>query len=166
MKVHAFYEEKGDGRMKRFTKLALLAAVFAVFTGMCAGAALAKDSLIVANIYDARTLDPIGQNEVATSGACLNIYDSLLALGPNNELIPQLAEKYEAIDNVTYKFHLGKGVTFHTENLYGADVKYTVEKSAVSCGKRHQAVLRFDRKGRDHRRLYDRHEAEEAFTPF
>ncbi len=121
--------------MKRFTKLALLAAVFAVFTGMCAGAALAKDSLIVANIYDARTLDPIGQNEVATSGACLNIYDTLLALGPNNELIPQLAEKFEAIDNVTYKFFLRKGVTFHNgEPFTAADVKYTVERAQSPAG--------------------------------
>jgi peptide/nickel transport system substrate-binding protein len=89
----------------------------------------------VANIYDARTLDPIVQNEVATSGMCLHIYDTLLALDQENNLVPMLAEKWEQIDDVTYKFTLRKGVKFHNGEPFSAkDVKYTVERAQTPVG--------------------------------
>ncbi|MDD3515913.1 MAG: ABC transporter substrate-binding protein, partial [Synergistaceae bacterium] len=100
---------KGNSR----TKATLLAVSAAVLLCLFAVPALAKDTLVVANIYDARTLDPIVQNEVATSGMCLHIYDTLLALDQENNLVPMLAEKWEQIDDVTYKFTLRKGVKFH-----------------------------------------------------
>jgi peptide/nickel transport system substrate-binding protein len=121
--------------MKRFTKLALLAAAAAIFAGAFAGVALAKDTLIVANIYDAKTLDPIATNDVATSGMCLHVYDNLLALGPDGKPVPQLAEKYEIVDNLTYKFSLRKGVKFHNgEEMKAADVKYTFERAKTPAG--------------------------------
>lgn len=101
------------------------------------GSAMAKDkdTLIAANIYDAKTTDPIATNEVATSGMCLHIYDNLLALGPKNELVPMLAEKYETIDAKTFKFYLRKGVKFHNGEPFTAeDVKYTVERAKSPAG--------------------------------
>ncbi len=122
---------KGNSR----TKATLLAVSAAVLLCLFAVPALAKDTLVVANIYDARTLDPIVQNEVATSGMCLHIYDTLLALDQENNLVPMLAEKWEQIDDVTYKFTLRKGVKFHNGEPFSAkDVKYTVERAQTPVG--------------------------------
>ena len=128
---------EGDDRMKgnSRTKATLLAVSAAVLLCLFAVPALAKDTLVVANIYDARTLDPIVQNEVATSGMCLHIYDTLLALDQENNLVPMLAEKWEQIDDVTYKFALRKGVKFHNGEPFSAkDVKYTVERAQTPVG--------------------------------
>ena len=118
---------------KRTSLMSLLLAVLLV--GLFALPALAKDTLVVANIYDARTLDPIVQNEVATSGMCLHVYDTLVALDPENNLVPKLAEKWEQIDDTTYKFYLRKGVKFHNGEPFTArDVKYTVERAQTPVG--------------------------------
>ena len=118
---------------KRTGLVSLLFAVLLV--GLFALPALAKDTLVVANIYDARTLDPIAQNEVATSGMCLHVYDTLVALDQENNLVPKLAEKWEQIDDTTYKFYLRKDAKFHNGEPFTAkDVKYTVERAQTPAG--------------------------------
>lgn len=111
-----------------------VSAVFAAMS-LFAGTAMAKDTLIAANIYDAKTTDPIGANEVATAGICLHIYDNLLVQDSNNKLVPALATKYEQIDAKTFKFHLREGVVFHNGEPFTADdVKYTFERAKSPAG--------------------------------
>ena len=57
---------EGDDRMKgnSRTKAAVLAVSALVILGLAAVPALAKDTLTIANIYDARSLDPIIHIEV------------------------------------------------------------------------------------------------------
>ncbi len=99
------------------------------------GAGEARDSLTVAHLCDAKTLDPIGTNDVVSSGIDLHIYDTLLTLGTQGELVPQLAESYEVIDPTTYKFSLRHGVTFHNGEPFTAkDVKYTFERAKTPLG--------------------------------
>ncbi|NLK19373.1 MAG: ABC transporter substrate-binding protein, partial [Synergistaceae bacterium] len=113
----------------------MIAAAALLFAIVTAVPVMAKDTLVVANIYDARTLDSITQNEVATSGMCLHIYDTLIALDQDNNLVPMLAEKWEQVDDLTYKFYLRKGVFFHNgEPFTAADVKYTVERAQTPVG--------------------------------
>ena len=125
---------KEDESMERWKKV-LLGALCLVMAVAGGAFAEAKDVLTVANIYDAKTLDPIATNDVASSGVCLHVYDNLLALGPDGVPVPQLAEKYEIIDPTTYKFYLRKGVTFHNgEPFTAADVKYTFERAKSPAG--------------------------------
>jgi len=99
------------------------------------GAGEARDSLTVAHLCDAKTLDPIGTNDVVSSWIDLHIYDTLLTLGTQGELVPQLAESYEVIDPTTYKFSLRHGVTFHNGEPFTAkDVKYTFERAKTPLG--------------------------------
>jgi peptide/nickel transport system substrate-binding protein len=48
----------------------------------------------------------------------------------NSRYRPELAERWEAIDNRTYLFHLRKGVKFHNgKPLTAADIKYTYDSA-------------------------------------
>jgi len=120
--------------MQRFGKALVWALVLSMVLAVGAFAE-AKDTLVVANIYDAKTLDPVATNDVASSGICLHIYDNLLTLGPDGVPVPQLAEKYDIVDATTYKFYLRQGVTFHNgEPFTAADVKYTFERAKTPLG--------------------------------
>ncbi|GFN36264.1 ABC transporter substrate-binding protein [Tepidimicrobium xylanilyticum] len=92
-----------------------------------------KDELIVATAYDAKSLDPHAVNEVAASNVMVQIYNSLLALDDNGELVPSLAESYEQVDDITYKFTIKKGVKFHNgEEMTVDDVVFSLQRAATS----------------------------------
>ncbi|GAU78929.1 ABC transporter substrate-binding protein [Fusibacter sp. 3D3] len=98
-------------------------------------AAPAKDTLIVATGYDAKSLDPHATNDVASSNIMEQIYDTLVVLNSSNEVVGSLAEKFEVIDELTYKFYLKKGVKFHNgEELKAADVAYTFKRATSPIG--------------------------------
>ncbi|SMG15275.1 ABC transporter substrate-binding protein [Dethiosulfovibrio salsuginis] len=122
---------KGTRRTKGLTWVVLSA----VFLGLMAIPALAKDTLTIANIYDARSLDPIVQNEVAASGAICHINETLIDLDDEGNPIPLLAEEFEQIDPTTYRFVLRKGVKFHNGDPFtAADVLYSIERAKSPLG--------------------------------
>ena len=56
------------------------------------------------------------------------IFNSLIRTDEYSRFQPDLAERWETIDERTYLFHLRKGVTFHNgKPLTAADVKFTYE---------------------------------------
>ncbi|HUA02015.1 MAG TPA: ABC transporter substrate-binding protein [Candidatus Aquilonibacter sp.] len=73
-------------------------------------------------------LDPrIGTDAQAESIDGL-IYDGLVQLDARMNLVPDLAERWESPDPLTYVFHLRRGVKFHNGRPFtSADVKYTFD---------------------------------------
>ncbi|MBQ2615909.1 MAG: ABC transporter substrate-binding protein, partial [Synergistaceae bacterium] len=117
--------------MKKFYPF-LIALVLAM---SLAGAAFAKDTLVVADQYDATTLDPIGHNDYPTSRACSHIYDTLVFLNPDGTLRPGLAEKWEFLSDTAYKMYLRKGVKFHNgDEMTAEDVKFSLERANTPAG--------------------------------
>jgi ABC-type transport system substrate-binding protein len=56
------------------------------------------------------------------------IYDGLVRLDPQMNIVPDLAERWETPDARTYVFHLRHGVKFHDGRPFtSADVKYTFD---------------------------------------
>lgn len=110
--------------------------------GSMAGATLAdaaapkdKDILIVADQYDATTMDPIGHNDVPSSRACFSIYDTLIFLDDNGAIEPGLAESWEFLSGTEYKMNLRKGVKFHNgDEMKALDVKFTLERATTDAG--------------------------------
>lgn len=79
-------------------------------------------TLEVAYPTQPQTLDPQATTAEATRDVAKLIYESLVTLNKNYEVIPQLAESYKVSDDrKTVTFTLRKGVKFHNGNEMTAD---------------------------------------------
>ena len=89
-----------------------------------------RDDLTVILGADFTTLDPQKLPAVADINFCTNIFDGLVALNEDNEVVPMLATDWEpSEDGLHYTFHLREGVKFHNGNDFTADdVKLSVER--------------------------------------
>jgi peptide/nickel transport system substrate-binding protein len=91
-------------------------------------AASPEGTLQVAVSTDLVGLEPVVEH--TTTGLMMNrhIYDSLLSFGPKGEILPRLAEKWELLDDKSWRFHLRKGVKFHNGYPFtAADVKFSMD---------------------------------------
>lgn len=92
-----------------------------------------KDTLVVANNADLKTLDPINTGDAASANAFWQIYDYLIFQDEDGKLVPRLAERWEQPDDLTYVLHLKKGVKFHNGEPFTAeDAKFTIERGMTS----------------------------------
>lgn len=99
-------------------------------------AALAeKDTLVVADQYDATSFDPIRANDLPSTRACFSVYDPLIFLNEDGSAYPGLAEKWEFLSDTEFKFYLRKGVKFHNGEIMTAeDVKFSFERAMSDLG--------------------------------
>lgn len=120
--------------MKYSAKSALaLASAIAVLVSGCGGGDQTttelRDTLVVAQGSDAKTLDPHMTNDQPSSRVAAQIYSQLVTVDENMDIVPDLAESWTKIDNNTTQFKLRQGVKFHNgEELTAADVKFTLER--------------------------------------
>ncbi|WP_319467463.1 ABC transporter substrate-binding protein [uncultured Pseudodesulfovibrio sp.] len=128
--------------MKSAGKFSLLALTFIMSAMLLVGcgegekkqeaekaAAPEKVVLKVAMDADPVSLDP----QVQLSGGMLQyshmVFDSLVRYSKDMKFEPRLAEKWERIDDNTMRFHLRKGVKFHSGNDFTAeDVVFSVDR--------------------------------------
>ena len=109
--------------------LALLSVFLFISCGGSKETTGVKDTLVVANGADAKSLDPHATNDAPSSKVTVQIYDRLVEQDDNMNIIPSLAESWEQPDDVTTVFHLRKGVKFHNgEPLTAADVKFSLDR--------------------------------------
>lgn len=92
--------------------------------------AAARDDLTVILGAEFSTLDPLALPSVAEINFCANIFDGLVALDENNQVVPMLATDWEVSeDGLSYTFHLRDGVKFHNgDELDAEDVKLSVDR--------------------------------------
>ncbi len=100
-------------------KRVLLAAAAAVILG--SGAAVQAKTFRYATTGDILGLDPHANNEGPTNTMKGNIYGRLVHRKPDLSLEPDLATKWDRVDETTWRFTLRQGVTFHNGNAFNAD---------------------------------------------
>lgn len=93
------------------------------------GSASAQNTFRYAFQGDLKVLDPYTLNETFTIGTLGNVYEGLIRRGPNLEIQPALAESWEIVEPLRWRFHLRKGVKFHNGNDFNADdVVFSAER--------------------------------------
>ena len=76
-----------------------------------------------------QSLDPYSLNETFTLGTLSHVYEGLIRRGPNMEILPALAESWEALEPTRWRFYLRKGVKFHNGNSFtAADVAFSADR--------------------------------------
>ena len=75
------------------------------------------------------SLDPYTLNETFTFSALGNAYEGLTRRGPDLEILPALAERWEIVEPNRWRFYLRQGVKFHNGNDFtAADVAFSAER--------------------------------------
>jgi len=115
--------------MKRI-RLGVLCAAMALCWVVCAsGTVWSQTALVHGSASEPRSLDPYFHNETPTNSFNKNIYDCLVDFDSELKVRPSLAKKWENPDNLTWIFHLNKGVKFHDGTPFTAeDVKFSIER--------------------------------------
>lgn len=92
-----------------------------------------KKVLVVAQAADAKSLDPHATNDSPSSGVMVQIYDTLVGVDNNLNIVPNLAESWKEISPTKYEFTLKKGIKFHNgEELKASDVVFTFNRMLKS----------------------------------
>lgn len=80
---------------------------------------------------DIAALDPRNASSTVTAGMMSHIFSKLVSSDASMKPVPDLAESWEQIDDLTWQFHLRKDVTFHDGSPFTAeDVVFTLDSIA------------------------------------
>lgn len=118
---------------QKFKNLMFVLMSVVVFFGYTSKLLAAKETIVIAQGADAKSLDPHSTNDQPSSRVSAQIYDRLVEQDTDMNVIPGLAEKWEQVDDVTTVFHLREGVKFHNgEPLKASDVKFSLDRMKKS----------------------------------
>lgn len=101
-----------------------------------------KEELVVALNGDAKAIDPHAAGDSISVQALIDVTETLVKYDENREIVPCLAESWEQIDELSYKFNLRKGVKFHNgKEMTSADVIYSFKRAASPAGAKVQYIM-------------------------
>ena len=101
-------------------RLLRLVSALVIAAGLMAAPASAK-TLKFAFQGDLNALDSYTLNETFTQGILSNVMEGLVRRDKDLNVIPALAEKWEIVDPLKWRFYLRKGVKFHGGEAFTAD---------------------------------------------
>jgi peptide/nickel transport system substrate-binding protein len=85
--------------------------------------------LRVAIPWTPENLDPTMNLSSIRAAVGVSIFDSLVGRAADNRIVPQLAESWRLLDDLTWQFKLRKGVVFHDGEPFNAEaVRFTIER--------------------------------------
>ncbi|HET8577779.1 MAG TPA: ABC transporter substrate-binding protein [Methylomirabilota bacterium] len=85
--------------------------------------------LRVAIPWTPENLDPTMNLSSIRAAVGVSMFDSLVGRDADNRIVPQLAESWRLLDDLTWQFKLRKGVVFHDGEPFNAEaVRFTIER--------------------------------------
>jgi peptide/nickel transport system substrate-binding protein len=116
------------------TAISVVAWLVIALTGCSTGKRVdlgdeSSGNLIAAIAGEPDQLDPQKTSAYFSFEVLENVFDTLVEPDANLEMRPALAESWEVTpDQLTWTFHLRKGVTFHDGSPFTADVVYSYRR--------------------------------------
>ena len=112
--------------------LRLLLAVAVLTLIATTGFAAVMETFTLGLPGDAKSLDPHQATDTMSFAVAKHINEPLVTVdGKTKQLVPVLAERWEVLDDHTYKFYLKKGVKFHNgEEFTAEDVVFSLTRAA------------------------------------
>ena len=93
-----------------------------------------RTDVVIGASADIVTLDPAKISDTYSGEVAQLIYDKLVTLDENANIIPSLPESWENTSDTEYIFHLRQGVKFHNgEELKASDVVFTFNRARESA---------------------------------
>jgi peptide/nickel transport system substrate-binding protein len=109
------------------------AALLATAIGVCSCRPVQETrnaGLVIGQLSSATTLDPQLQDDERTYSTLDHFYNKLVTFGPELQILPELATRWENLSDTVWRFHLRKGVVFHNGRPFGAsDVLATIRRA-------------------------------------
>jgi peptide/nickel transport system substrate-binding protein len=119
--------------MKRFRWAPFLA--LAIASGCSRATRPPSSHLAIGQLTSATTLDPHRQDDERTYSALDHFYDKLVGFGPEMQIVPDLAVRWENLSDTEWRFHLRRGVVFHDGRPFGAeDVRASIRRAQALPG--------------------------------
>ena len=114
--------------MKRWSFLSLV-VLMALALAVVPASATAKDTLVVMQEAEPVGLDLMQSSIQTTMSVCYNIHDTLFHPQEDATVLPALADKWEKVDDLTWKITLRKDAVFHNgEPVNAAAVKFSYDR--------------------------------------
>lgn len=115
--------------MLRLGRMGLVASVLVAVLPIVVLAADPPGELRVALPWTPENLDPTMNLASIRAAVGVSLFDSLVGRGADNQIVPQLAESWKLVDDLTWQFKLRRGVVFHNGEPFNAEaVKATIER--------------------------------------
>jgi peptide/nickel transport system substrate-binding protein len=108
-----------------------LTAALATLLMLLSGSAQAQSpgELRVAIPWTPENLDPTMNLSSFRAMVGVSIFDSLVGRDAENRIVPQLAESWRLVDDITWQLKLRRGVVFHDGEPFNADaVRFTFQR--------------------------------------
>lgn len=113
--------------MKRLLRLLFVAAVS--LTALAPAVWAAGGEVLIAKDQEAVGFDPHLVPAASSIQIYQHLFNRLIRMDENMNLVPELAHSWERKDDTTFVFYLREGVKFHNgREMTAADVKYSFER--------------------------------------
>src|ERR1700685_3771552 len=89
--------------------------------GALAASPASSQVLRYANQGDLKSLDPYTLKETTTIAHHAHVYEGLVTRDKDLKIVPALAESWETVDPIHWRFHLRRNVKFHNGDPFTAD---------------------------------------------
>lgn len=107
------------------------ASTLALVMALGAAVPASAETFRWATTSDPTTMDPHAASNAPVLGFLNNVYEGLVRRDRTMAIEPALAERWEALGNDGWRFHLREGVTFHNGATFDADdVLFSYERAA------------------------------------
>lgn len=107
------------------TLVTILLFIAMLFGGLggCSREAPSDKQLVVGIEAVPERFDPLTMKNPKNFLVSWQIYEGLLGLDDAGKIAPSIAEAWDTDDNVTWRFHIRQGVSFHSSDLFGTPAR-------------------------------------------